>query len=76
MFFSQKLFMELREELSLLEKKERIAIYCKFWKSMDTFEIARILHVSQLRTDRLLSQALMKLRKNLLESQKQNKKVA
>ena len=76
MIFSEKIFYELREELSLLERKERVAVYCKFWKSMDTFEIARTLHISWLRADQILSQALMKLRKNLLETQKQNKKVA
>ena len=76
MLFSKNLFMKLREELTFLERKERVVIYCKFWKDMHTFEIASVVHVSKCRVDRLLYEALMKLRKNLVKSKKQNKNAA
>ena len=75
MLFSETVFEELKKELCFLERKERIAIYCRFWKDMDTFEIGKTLHMSWPRADKLITQALSKLRKNLSETHTQKKKI-
>jgi len=57
----------LERGFSILDRRERIILYLRFFESVSQTEIARRLNVSQMHVSRLQQRALEKLKRNLKE---------
>lgn len=63
--FSESMLRNLKQELALLDKNQRLAIHYRFWEEMSIEEIAEMLKLSWEEAYELIGNTINHLRKNL-----------
>lgn len=64
----------LRAEIRKLDEYEQIALHLRMWENLLIYDIAAILNLSWDETDKLIENALVQLRRNLLNNKNKTKK--
>jgi DNA-directed RNA polymerase specialized sigma24 family protein len=57
----------IRAKVAMLPQQERIAIFSVFWQELPYFQVARSLDVPVVEVDKIIQNALIRLRSNLDE---------